>query len=85
MRRVATEIDTRRLLTQVEARQIEAALKLAGLTRRAFAERAGLGYSALTKTLSRQRVPPSNHVEALGRLLRRTRWPQRAKAKPGAE
>ena len=69
------QISTRRLLTEEEARQVEAALKLAGLTRRAFAKRAGLGYSTLTKTISRQRTPTQAGAAALEDLLNGTRWP----------
>lgn len=77
MRCIAAGIETHRLLTEEEVRQVKAALALAGLTRQEFAERSGVGYSSITKTLSRRRTPAPGHAKALNKLLRRTRWPQR--------
>ena len=68
-------IPTARLLTQREARKIEAALALVGLSSRAFANQANLRYTGLRKVLQRKQVPNEKIAAALERLLRNTRWP----------
>lgn len=75
-RTALTFIDTSRLMTEDEKRQVEAALKLAGLSRRDFCRREKIGYSVLCKTLGGIRTPTGPSKQALEKLFRETHWPE---------
>ena len=74
------KIQPDRLLTDREAREVKAALSLAGHTQRSFAEARGLHYATLIKIVGRKHVPGDRYARVLSRLLRRAEWPQMSEA-----